>query len=284
LKLPFLITIGEIMSSKFDYNSRQKSIEYYTNQTKLHGESSLSTMLDVVVREKEIEAIMLFLQKTQLNESCQNILEIGCGNGFLAETITNEFEGRFSISGIDITEDQIKLAKNRKIPCQFSVGDICELPYDNNSFDIVISQRVIINILKEEEQVLAYSELHRVLRDGGQMILIEGYKDGLSNLNRAREEFLLSPILEPAVNNWYTEERWQQFLSLGFREFLNLELEGLSPENFLSSHYFVTRFLHDFLKPEGGKIRNTEFALFFSKAFLPIGDYSPLRVKYLKKL
>lgn len=269
--------------SVLDHATRQKTIEYYSNQAKLYGESGSSTMLDVVVREKEIEAILLFLRKMKKNKRCKDILEIGCGNGLLVEIIFKEFRKRFNLAGVDITKGQIALARRRKIPCSFEVGDICKLPYHKASFDMIISERAIINLLKEEEQVLAYRELHRVLRKGGTVIAIEGFKEGLANLNRAREEFLLPPISEPKVNNWYTGERWQKFLGVGFKELSSRETKGLPPVNFLSSHYFMTRFIHDLVRPRGGKLRNTEFALFFSKAFKPIGDYSPLRLKYLKK-
>src|SRR5205807_7795675 len=129
-----------------------------------------------------------------------------------------------------------------------------------------------------------FVELARVLRAGGTMMLIEGFKEGLANLNLARAEFALGEIPEPTVNNWFTEERWLKAIKGKYVEFSATESAQLAPQNFLSSHYFMTRFVHDAIRPENGKIRNTEFAKFFAQALPPIGDYSPLRIKYLRRV
>ena len=68
-----------------------------------------------------------------------------------------------------------------------------------------------------------------------------------------------------------------------FEELPPDELEGLEPWNFLSSHYFMTRFFHDAIRPKDGAVRNTEFARFFAQALPPVGDYAPLRIKYLRR-
>lgn len=75
------------------------------------------------------------------------------------------------------------------------------------SFDVVVSERVIINLLDPAQQVAAFGEVARVLCPGGLFTAVEGFKSGLENLNRARADFLLAPIPEPAVNNWFTQER-----------------------------------------------------------------------------
>ncbi|MBV9083411.1 MAG: class I SAM-dependent methyltransferase [Acidobacteriaceae bacterium] len=254
-------------------------VDYYRAQAVEHGSSPSSTMLDEIVRDKEIEAILLFLDRV----SGRNLLEIGCGNGFLLEEIANRFGTRFAQHGLDLTRDMLTVARHRPIDCNWYLADVQKLPFASNTFDVIVSERVVINILDPEGQMRAFDEIARVLKPQGVVVAIEGFKTGLQNLNRARAEFLLPAIPEPDVNNWFTEQRWQSFLSNRFREFDSKEAAGLAPENFLSSHYFMTRFVHDAIKPEGGKLRNTEFAKFFSAALPPAGDYSPLRIKYLRK-
>jgi ubiquinone/menaquinone biosynthesis C-methylase UbiE len=258
--------------------------EHYRHQAEQFGESSESTMPDVVVRRKEIEAITAFLRWVPSSGRRPRALEVGCGNGFLMQTILQEFSQKYEFHAIDMSPELVEIARKRRLNCTFEVGDIRKTRFDDASYDVVIIERVIINILNPDQQVQAYRELARILHPGGFLVAIEGFKAGLENLNRARLEFLLPPIPEPAVNNWYTEERWRQFLDQGFEELSPEETRTLLPWNFLSSHYFMTRFFHDLIKPEGGKIRNTEFALFFSEALAPVGDYSPLRVKYLRRI
>lgn len=260
--------------------------DYYREQALAHGHAADSTMLDLVVRQKEVDALLGFLRwaSGRLGPPTHKLLEIGCGNGHMLERICAALPGRFEATGVDITPEQIDIARRRGLPCRVEVGDILRLGFDDATFDIAISERVIINLLDEEEQVAAYHELARVVRPGGLVILIEGFKSGLENLNRARAEFCLEPIPEPKVNNWYTPDRWARFLEEGFVELPPEQTAGLAPENFLSSHYFMTRFFHDVIRPAGGKLRNTEMAMFFAQALPAVGDYSPLRVKYLRRV
>ncbi|MDH5189963.1 MAG: class I SAM-dependent methyltransferase [Gammaproteobacteria bacterium] len=257
--------------------------KHYKKQAEEYGDTSSATMQDEIVREKEVDAIFKFLHSIPVSSKRIRLLEIGCGNGFLLSCISKEFNDRFELYGIDMTPELIEIAKQSNPDCQFTLGDILKTPYEGGFFDVLISERVIINVLDEEDQVSTYREMARVLRSGALAVLIEGYKSGLYNLNKAREEFLLEPIPEPSVNNWYTEERWELFLKTGFEELPEEKIKDLIPENFLSSHYFMTRFLHDVIRPENSKIRNTEFARFFAEALPPTGDYSPLRIKYLRR-
>ena len=259
-------------------------IDYYRRQAQEHEASPQSTMPDAIVREREVEAFLRFLDQAAPRKGRPRLLEIGCGNGFLLSAIAARFGRRFELHGIDATPELVELARRRGIPCRIEAGDVRKTAFPDAHFDVALSERVIINIRSEDEQLQAYRELARILKPGGLLAAVEGFKPGLDNLNRARAEFKMPPIPEPEVNNWYTEERWARFLSAGFEELSERESRGLAPQNFLSSHYFMTRFVHDFIKPEGAAVRNTEFARFFSQALPPVGDYSPLRIKYLRRL
>jgi len=272
-------TSEDVAEVKAD-NSDRLILDHYREQAVEHQSSPASTMLDEIVRERETEAILRFLDRAGEGR----LLEIGCGNGFLLEAISTRFGRKFELHGIDLTPELLALAQARRLDCALQLGDVRCLPCDAGFFDVVVSERAIINILDPNGQMKAFENVARVLKPGGQMVAIEGFKTGLENLNRARADFLLSPIPEPAFNNWFTEERWEGFLTNGFREFTEAESGGLAPANFLSSHYFITRCLHDVIKPAGGKVRNTELARFFAAALPPAGDYSPLRIKYIRRV
>jgi ubiquinone/menaquinone biosynthesis C-methylase UbiE len=263
---------------------RVNVIDYYRDQAVANGLAPTATMPDAYVVDAEISAIRQFLWRATRDESLQRLLEIGCGNGHLATVIHHTFGGRFDYCGIDYTPEMIELAKSRKLPFRFDHASVLELPIPDGGVDLIVSDRVLINLLEVDDQLKAVVELARVLRRGGVMMMIEGFKEGLVNLNRARSEFLLNPIPEPAVNNWFTEQRWAGAVMGEFVEFGDAELVGLPPQNFLSSHYFMTRFVHDAIRPADSKIRNTEFAKFFALALPPVGDYSPLRIKYLRRV
>ncbi|MDX2143884.1 MAG: class I SAM-dependent methyltransferase [Rhodospirillaceae bacterium] len=259
-------------------------IGYYRAQAQSNGLAATVTMPDEYVVEAELKAIIAFLARAEPDTSVRRLLEIGCGNGHLASVIHRRFETRFDYTGIDYTQEMIDLAKSRSLPFRFEYASVLSLPLENSETDLVVSDRVLINLLEPKDQAAAFTELARVTRRGGLLMLIEGFKQGLENLNLARSEFMMPPIPEPPVNNWFTEERWAAAIADKFTELSEEELIGLAPQNLFSSHYFLTRFVHDAIRPGGGKTRNTQFAKFFARALPPVGDYSPLRLKYLRRI
>ena len=71
------------------------------------------------------------------------VLDIGYGNGYLLQKLYQKQV--VELYGIDISDDAIKMAtkKNKKAAkanhLHLSVGDCCNLPYEENTFDAVTS-------------------------------------------------------------------------------------------------------------------------------------------------
>lgn len=98
-----------------------------------------------------------------------HVLDLGCGAGndcFVARGLVGE-SGR--VTGIDFTEEMVgrattnlkKLGYNN---IEFIVGDIEQMPLEDGSFDVLISN-CVINLVPDK--VRAFSEMKRVLRPGG---------------------------------------------------------------------------------------------------------------------
>jgi len=99
------------------------------------------------------------------------VLNIGCGNG----TTLLFLRRYFNIKGVglDISNRVIKeLQENIKdVDLSFYIGDHRNLQMiESGQFDIVLSFGVIEHF---EEYSLALAEAHRVLKSGGQLILIQ---------------------------------------------------------------------------------------------------------------
>ena len=83
------------------------------------------------------------------------------------------------VSGIDMSHEFIRTATelsriiklNGRI--KFVQGDALELPYDDQSFDVVWTQHVQMNI---EDKEKFYSEIHRVLKTGGSLVYYDIFK------------------------------------------------------------------------------------------------------------
>ncbi|MBI4317884.1 MAG: class I SAM-dependent methyltransferase [Chloroflexi bacterium] len=89
------------------------------------------------------------------------ILDVGCGKGFML----HDFKGLMpdaTIAGIDISEYAIERALDTVRPC-LRVGNAVELPFEDDSFDLVISINTIHN-LPLEQCKRALHEIQRVSR------------------------------------------------------------------------------------------------------------------------
>ncbi|MDP2947433.1 MAG: class I SAM-dependent methyltransferase, partial [Nanoarchaeota archaeon] len=93
------------------------------------------------------------------------ILDVGCGCGHDAEYF--EKMGAM-ISGIDISEKEIEIAKS-KTKGNFIVGKMNNLPYKDNTFDIVLS---VYSLQSSENVTGAINEMIRVAKPGAQILIL----------------------------------------------------------------------------------------------------------------
>jgi len=105
------------------------------------------------------------------------ILDIGCGIGGSVRYLANNYE--CFTTGIDITEEYCKaateLSKLVKLDDKISFyhADAIDLPFENESFDIVWSEHVQMNI---ENKLQLYKETYRVLKPEGKLIFYDVFK------------------------------------------------------------------------------------------------------------
>ncbi|MFH1545376.1 MAG: class I SAM-dependent methyltransferase [archaeon] len=254
--------------------------EHYARIAGEFGASKQSTMKDEFVREKEVEKLIeqIGILKKQFKGK-PKILEIGCGNGYTAERIVKELD--LELTCIDFSKELLEVANKRNLEkAQFKLGDAQNLEFEDESFNIVFTERCIINLKTWENQKKALNEIHRVLKKEGVFLMIEAFTDGLKNLNDAREAVGLKPIEQPFHNNYLDKEKFLEFIENKFER--NNKNQNL--ENFLSSYYFGSRALYAALI-EGKKelVYNNKFIEFF-KYLPPYGNYSYVQMLILKKI
>ena len=106
------------------------------------------------------------------------ILDAGCGLGGACRMLADEYG--CDVTGIDITSDYIRTAQQLSAltslhhHTRFVQGSVLALPFNNNSFDVVWTQHVQMNIADKKT---FYAEINRVLTNGGRFI----YYDILAN-------------------------------------------------------------------------------------------------------
>lgn len=102
------------------------------------------------------------------------ILEIGCGPGALAKSLRRWYQDA-EIIGLDRDSEFIAFAKKQEAEVTFVTGDATELPFEDASFDVTISNTVCEHI----EPSQFYREQMRVLKPGG-ICLVLSSRRGIS--------------------------------------------------------------------------------------------------------
>ncbi len=114
--------------------------------------------------QKRIKVIFNnLLNKSSLNS--KKLLEVGCGMGYFS---AKAYELGANVTGVDIGDRLIKKSKKRVPKGKFQVATASDLPFDNNSFDIVICTEVLEHI---DNQDKAINELIRVLAKKGKLVI-----------------------------------------------------------------------------------------------------------------
>lgn len=113
-----------------------------------------------------------FMNRLVRFDACKGkrLLEIGCG---LGTDLVQFARGGALVTGIDLTPRSIELAKRRfelaGLPADLRVADAEALPFADESFDVVYSFGVLHHT---PDTGRAVDEVHRVLKPGGEMIIM----------------------------------------------------------------------------------------------------------------
>ncbi|MFB0561908.1 MAG: class I SAM-dependent methyltransferase [Candidatus Lokiarchaeia archaeon] len=112
----------------------------------------------------------------------EHLLDVGCGTGSTSINWAKLLK-KGKVIGIDIysgmSGNSPDLAyRNAEIEgvidrVEFKYGNVLEIPYPNNTFDIVTVGSVLHELREEEDKIKALNEIKRVLKPGGKFITVE---------------------------------------------------------------------------------------------------------------
>ena len=118
------------------------------------------------------------------------ILELGCGPGKLWHKNKERIDKSLNIILSDFSKSMLKIAKDKleDIDHNFIYREINaeDIPYEDNSFDIVIAQHMIYFVPDIEK---ALREIRRVLLPGGTLYVTANSCDSMAELNELAEKF-----------------------------------------------------------------------------------------------
>lgn len=115
----------------------------------------------------------LVLDAAQITDGMR-IIDCGCGIGGTIGRINEQFSD-VRLTGVNIDERQLALARGRVQArpgneVDFLHADACDLPFESESADIVVALECIFHFPSRRRFL---SEVHRVLRPGGRLVITD---------------------------------------------------------------------------------------------------------------
>jgi ubiquinone/menaquinone biosynthesis C-methylase UbiE len=224
---------------------------------------------DVVAKQIEMEVLA-----GQVRDGMR-VLEIGCGNGITALEIARRHQ--VEITAIDFAEEMIdaarKLAEGQELKgtVKFGVGDVRNLAEVGVKFDLIYTERVLINLPDWPSQKQALADICTLLAPGGVFAMCENSQDGLDAINSLRARVNLPEIVAP----WHN--RYLHDAEINTVQMPGITLEGI--DYYSSTYYLLSRVVNASLAAQEGKQPEYESPVNLLALNLPsIGEYGQGRL------
>jgi len=106
----------------------------------------------------------------------EQVLDVGCGTGTLAMEVQSRVGRAGRVAGVDPGTQQIARARRsaarRHVPIDFQIGMIEQLPFSDQSFDVVFST-LMMHHLPASLKRQGLAEIARVLKPGGRLVIAD---------------------------------------------------------------------------------------------------------------
>jgi len=162
------------------------------------------------------------------------ILDAGCGEA--EGTLVYSFIPRTILHAVDFSETRLQKARERlagreNVTCkQVDFLGNYELDHD---YDVVVSQRFLINLMEWEKQQQVLLDLISLLKPRGQLLLLEGSQQGVDSLNQFRAALGLEPVPVKWHNLFFDDRALVDFMSSHRYRLVN--------EDGLGTYFLLTR-------------------------------------------
>lgn len=155
---------------------------------------------DVVAQRREVLRLLALAPG-------ERVIDVGSGPGLLAVELAAAVGSTGQVCGIDVSDSMLALARGRKTApgnatVEYLVGGVERIPYPDDAFDVAVSTQVLEYV---PDIPTALAEIHRVLRPGGRLLVMDtdwdsivwrcGDRDRMRRVLSAWEQHLVDPHL-----------------------------------------------------------------------------------------
>ncbi len=182
-------------------NNEERALRYWNN-------------CDIIQEFANFEAPQYwkdFFLKIPFPQNC-NVLDLGCGGGRNTHMLVSM---GFNVRACDLHQGMVDTTRQRiksfvagqDVETIVRQGSMLQLPYEDNSFNVVLSNGIFHNASNVEEFETAIKETERVLKEDGQLCLNVFTEEHVEdNLQKQQKPFLyltpdnLDMVLLPTEN------------------------------------------------------------------------------------
>jgi demethylmenaquinone methyltransferase/2-methoxy-6-polyprenyl-1,4-benzoquinol methylase len=129
-------------------------------------------------------------------------LDIACGTGRLTLELRERVGPRGRVVGLDFSDRMLAVARAVAPSIDWVHGDAANLPFADASFDVATTAFGLRNLAFPEQGM---SEMRRVVRPGGRLVVLEFLRPPHGPVGRAYEMYLRHAL--PRLGGWIAGDR-----------------------------------------------------------------------------
>jgi len=149
------------IAAEYERRTREIPADYY----------ALSRQANLLMHTHTLRASINMLRRAALFPlEGRRIADIGCGNGSWLLEYVQWGAYPADLAGIDLMPERIALARTRLPDADLQIGTASELPWPDESFDLVTQSLVFMNMSDPALKQAVAHEMLRVLRPGGAIL------------------------------------------------------------------------------------------------------------------
>jgi ubiquinone/menaquinone biosynthesis C-methylase UbiE len=204
-------------------------------------DDNLADQLETLYHKRDILRRRALVREAIAAQPGERIVDVGCGPGFYVAELLDEVGTEGSVVGVDVSPQMLAIAARRskgRPNVDLREGPATKLPVDDASFDAAVSVQVLEYV---DDTSAALSEIHRVLRPGGRVVIWDvdwatlswhsGDPDRMARALRAWDAHLAHPSLPRTLTGQLRAAGFED-VGLAAHVFVN---NDFSPESYLAA-------------------------------------------------